>query len=175
MTPTPEGRLRLTGRFPARSDGRAFTLLEVIITIALLGLLGGLFISGGSDLFRARERTAADVFWQAVQAARLQAVQEDTTVLLRFDEKKLQVTWTSATSAHELDWPGKNLEFLPVERNDTILLGGQLAGTGRLVVVRFHADGGVDRFRAQLTDAAGQITRLDLDPWTCAPVMHSSP
>ena len=165
----------MTGRLTSRPDRRAFTLLEVVLAIALLGLVGSLFISGGSDLFRARERTATDVFWQAVQAARLQAVQEDMTVLLRFDEKKLRLIWNSVASAHELDWPGKNLEFLPVEENDTILLGGQLAGTGRLAVVRFHADGGVDRFRAQLTDAAGQIIRLDLDPWTCAPVLHSSP
>lgn len=165
----------MTGRFQSRADARAFTLLEVLLAIALLGLLAVLFITGGSNLFRARERTATDVFWQAVQAARLQAVQEDVTVLLRFDEKKLRVVWNSAAASHELDWPGKNLEFLPVEQNDTILLGGQLAGTGRLVAVRFHADGGVDRFRAQLTDAAGQIIRLDLDPWTCAPVLHSSP
>ena len=150
--------------------------MEMVLVIALLGLLAGLFISGGSDLFRARERTAADVFWQAVQAARLQAVQEDTTVLLRFDEKKLRLAWNSGTSSHELNWPGKNLEFLPVEQGDTmILLGGQLASTGRLAVVRFHADGGVDRFRAQLTDAGGNITRLDLDPWTCAPILHASP
>lgn len=175
MTPSAEERQLLTGRFAARPECRAFTLLEVVLAIALLGLLGGLFISGGSDLFRARERTATDVFWQAVQAARLQAVQEDVTVLLRFDEKKLRLVWNSAAASHELDWPGKNLEFLPVEQNDTILLGGQLAGTSRLTVVRFHADGGVDRFRAQLTDASGQITRLDLDPWTCAPVLHPSP
>ncbi|MES1168322.1 MAG: hypothetical protein ABUL61_04035, partial [Oleiharenicola lentus] len=97
------------------------------------------------------------------------------TVQLRFDEKKLRVVWSTATDSHELDWPGKKLEFLPVEQKDFILLGGQLVGTGGLTVVRFYADGGVDRFRAQLTDAAGDITRLDLDPWTCAPVLHSSP
>jgi Tfp pilus assembly protein FimT len=163
-------------RRPAfRPACRAFTVLEIIMAIALLGLVAGLFITGGSELFRARERTAADIFWQAVQAARLQAVQEDATVLLRFDEKKRRVIWNSAAAAHELDWPGKNLEFLPVDRNDTILLGGQLVGTGGMPVVRFYADGGVDRFRAQLTDAAGRITRLDLDSWTCAPVLRPAP
>ena len=172
---TPEVRPPLNGRVEIRPGWQAFTLLEVLLAIALLGLLASLFIVGGSDLFRARERTAADVFWQAVQAARLQAVQEDRTVQLRFDEKEHQVIWGSAGTTHELDWPGKNLEFLPVEQNDTILLGGQLAGTGRLAVVRFHADGGVDRFRAQLTDSAGQVTRLELDPWTCAPVLRQAP
>lgn len=145
------------------------------MAIALLGMVMTLFVSGGSELFRARERTAADIFWQAVQAARLQAVQEDATVLLRFDENSRRVVWQSAAATHELEWPGRNLEFLPVDRNDTILLGGQLAGTGVMPVVRFYADGGVDRFRAQLTDAAGRITRLDLDPWTCAPVLRAAP
>ncbi len=160
---------------PSRWRRRGFTLIEVLLAIALLALVGALFITGSSNLFRAREQTTADVFWQAVQAARLQAVQEDAPVLLRFEEKSRRVVWGSAGSSHELDWPGKNLEFLPVEQNDVILLGGQLAGTGRLAVVRFHADGGVDRFRAQLTDATGQVTRLDLDPWTCAPVLRQSP
>ena len=83
--------------------------------------------------------------------------------------------WRSTKDTHELEWPGKNLEFLPVEQSSTILLGGQLVGTDRLTVVRFHADGGVDRFRAQLTDAAGQVTRLEMDPWTAAPVIRSTP
>lgn len=165
----------MNGRGATRPGWQAFTLLEVLLAIALLGLLAALFITGGNDLFRARERTVVDVFWQAVQAARLQAVQEDGTVLLRYVEKDRQLVWSSAGGTHELGWPGKNLEFLPVEQNDTVLLGGQLVGTGRLAVVRFHADGGVDRFRAQLTDAAGQVTRLDLDPWTCAPILRNSP
>jgi prepilin-type N-terminal cleavage/methylation domain-containing protein len=165
----------VTRRLSSRPARRAFTLLEVLLAIALLGLVAALFISGGSDLFRARQRTVADVFWQAVQAARLQAVQEDTTVRLQFDAENNRVVWRSTNDTHELEWPGKNLEFLPVEQSSTILLGGQLVGTDRLTVVRFHADGGVDRFRAQLTDAAGQVTRLEMDPWTAAPVIRSTP
>lgn len=154
---------------------RGFTLLEVILAIALLGLLASLFITGGSDLFRARKRTVVDVFWQAVQAARLQAVQEDTTVTLHFDDQLQRVIWQARGGEHELAWPGRGLEFLSTQRNDSILLGGQLVGTGQLARVRFYADGGADRFRAQLTDANGRVTRVDLDPWTCAPVISSSP
>lgn len=165
----------MTG-FPRRTTGlRAFTLLEVILAIALLGLVASLFITGGSEMFRARERTMADVFWEAVQAARLQAVQEDTTVTLRFDEKTRRLLWGAVGEPHGLDWPGRNLEFLPAESRDTILLGGQLTGTGALAGVRFHADGTTDRYRVQLTDAGGQVSRLELDPWTAAPVQRTAP
>jgi prepilin-type N-terminal cleavage/methylation domain-containing protein len=165
----------VTRRVSSRTARRAFTLLEVVLAIALLGLVAALFISGGGDLFRARQRTVADVFWQAVQAARLQAVQEDTTVRLQFDVEQHRVVWRSSNDSHELAWPGRNLEFLPVEQGGTILLGGQLVGTGRLPTVRFHADGGVDPFRAQLTDASGHVTRLEMDPWTAAPVIRANP
>jgi prepilin-type N-terminal cleavage/methylation domain-containing protein len=165
----------MTG-FPRRTAGRrAFTLLEVILAIALLGLVASLFITGGSEMFRARDRTMADVFWEAVQAARLQAVQEDTTVTLRFDEKERRLLWGAAGEPNGLGWPGRNLEFLPTESRDTILLGGQLVGTGRLAAVRFHADGTTDRFRVQLTDATGQVSQLELDPWTAAPVLRAKP
>lgn len=145
------------------------------MTLALLGLVAALFITGGREMFRARERTPADVFWQAVQAARFQAVQEDATVTMRYDEKARRLAWGTVGEPHGLDWPGKSVEFLPMESRDSILLGGQLVDTGALPAVRFHADGTTDRFRVQLTDVAGQIVRLELDPWTAAPVRRASP
>ncbi|MFZ5495059.1 MAG: prepilin-type N-terminal cleavage/methylation domain-containing protein [Verrucomicrobiota bacterium] len=165
----------MTGSTRRTTGPRGFTLLEVLLVLALLGLVAMLFVTGGREMFRVRERTPADVFWQAVQAARLQAVQEDATVTLRYDEKERRIVWGVVGEPHGLDWPGKNLEFLPVESRDTILLGGRLVETGALAAVRFHADGTTDRFRAQLTDAAGQTTRLELDPWTAAPVRRTSP
>lgn len=126
-------------------------------------------------MFRARERTPADIFWQAVQSARLQAVQEDVSVILRYDEKSRRIRWGAVGESHGLDWPGRNLEFLPLESRSSVLLGGQLVGTGALPAVRFHADGSTDRFRVQITDAAGQISRLEIDPWTAAPVERRKP
>jgi len=165
----------MTG-YPRRATGqRAFTLLEILLAIALVGLMASLFITGGSEMFRARERTMADVFWESVHAARLQAVQEDTTVTMRYDEKARLIRWRSVGDTHELAWPGRSLEFLPADSRDSILLGGQLVDTGRLLSVRFHADGTIDRFRVQLTDQAGQISQLEIDPWTAAPVLRASP
>ncbi len=169
------GRLQT---FPLRAvrARRAFTVLEVILALALLGLVAGLFITGGNDLFRARQRTPADIFWEAVQAARLQAVQEDVVVTMRYDEKNQLLLWSGpvAGAGRSLAWPGKNLEFLPEESKDAILLGGQVVGTGALPAVRFHPDGTTDRFRVQLTDAEGRVSRLELDPWTAAPIVRAT-
>jgi prepilin-type N-terminal cleavage/methylation domain-containing protein len=160
---------RTTGR-------RAFTLLEVILAIAMLGLVASLFITGGNEMFRARQRTMVDVFWDAVQAARLQAVQGDTTVTMRFEEKSRRLLWGPPSGEpHGVDWPGRNLEFLPLVSRDSIMLGGQLVGVGRIEAVRFHADGTTDRYRVQLTDSAGQVSRLEIDPWTTAPILRSTP
>lgn len=116
-----------------------------------------------------------DVFWQAVQAARLQAVEGDLTVELRYDEKKNQLVWGAGETVASQPWPGKKLEFMPVEKHDSMLLGGQVVDIGGMPFVRFYADGCVENFRAQLTGADGLITRVEIDPWTCAPVVRKTP
>lgn len=155
-----------------RSDRRGFTLIEILLVLALLSLLLALFIVGASNLFRSQEKTMNDVFWEAVQAARLQAVEGDRTVELRYDDKKNLLRWGSGETAATQAWPGKKLEFIPVEKRDTMLLGGQLVETGGMTVVRFFADGCVENFRAQLTAADGRISHLEIDPWTCAPIIR---
>lgn len=165
------GQKREAVRRPSR---RAFTLIEILLVLALLSLLATLFIAGASNLFRSQEKTMNDVFWQAVQSARLQAVEGDRTVELRYDDKKNLVRWGTGETAANLPWPGKKLDFLPVEKHDTMLLGGQLVDTGGMQVVRFYADGCVENFRAQLTGNDGHISRLEIDPWTCAPIIREA-
>ena len=155
-----------------RSGRRGFTLIEILLVLALMSLVVSLFISSASNLFRAQEKTMNDVFWQAIQAARLQAVEGDRTVELRYDDKKNLLRWGTGETAANQAWPGKKLEFLPVEKRDAMLLGGQLVETGGMPVVRFYADGCVENFRAQLTGVDGRISHLEIDPWTCAPIIR---
>jgi Tfp pilus assembly protein FimT len=150
-------------------------LIEILLVLALISLVMSLFIATASNLFRDQEKTMDDVFWQAVQAARLQAVEGDVTVELRYDEKKNQVRWGAGDAAASLAWPGKSLEFLPVDKRDTLLIGGQLTETGRLEGVKFYADGSAENFRAQLTGKEGRLSHLEMDPWTCAPIVHQAP
>lgn len=162
-------------RSGARQTGRhGFTLVELLLVLALMSLVATLFIANSSNLFRSQEKTMNDVFWQAVQASRLQAVEGDRTVELRYDSKKNEVLWGTGETVGNLPWPGKKLEFMPVEKRDTMLLGGQIVDTNGMAFVRFYADGCVENFRAQLTGADGNISHLEIDPWTCAQIERAT-
>lgn len=163
-----------TSGVKSRKDLRGFTLIEILLVLALMTLLVSLFFAGASDYFRAQEKTMETVFWESVQAARLQAVEGDQTVKLRYDEKKHQLLWGAGETAGTSAWPGKNLEFLPVEKRDAILIGGQLIETGGTGAVKFYADGCVENFKAQLTGTDGHVSYLEIDQWTCAPITRKT-
>lgn len=150
----------------------AFTLVEILLVVALLGMLAFALVGGASDLFRTKEPRADEVFWQGVTAARQLALESNQTVTLRFDVEKHVLAWTASSAPGQaLPFPGKLLEFLPVTSQGVILLGGQLTETDAIKSVRFYPDGGCDAFRVQLTDAADHRTVMAIDPWTCAPML----
>lgn len=154
---------------PARRG--AFTILEVLVTVALLGLVGALFISGTTDLLRAREPRPEDAFWSTLGAARQLALETGREVTLTFDSEKKLFTWTDGRATQTRAFPGLAAEFLRPESEGRILLGGVLAETSTLKSVRFYADGTCDAFRAQLQLAPSRRVVLQVDPWTCAPIL----
>jgi len=156
----------------------AFTLVEVLLVVALLGLLAFALVTGAADLFRTKELRADDIFWQAVTAARQLALESNQTVTLQYDPEKHTLGWNTGAAAEtgkSLVFPGPLLEFLPVTSQGTVLIGGQLTETDAIKFVRFYPDGDCDAFRAQLTDAAGHRTILAIDQWTCAPILAALP
>ena len=159
----------------SRRPAAGFTIIEILLVIAVLGLTASLFLTGANDWLRARERTPEDIFWQAVSEARQLALRSDQVVLLRFDEKTRQLQWSQADNIQSLPWPGKTLEFLPAQETGAVLLGGSLVETGKLDSARFYADGTCDAFRVQVTEADGRHRTLSLDPWTCAPMLAAAP
>ena len=150
----------------------AFTLVEVLVVVALLGILSTVFISNAADLFRAKELRADDAFWQAVTASRQLALESNQIVVLQYDEEKHQLKWAGETVAGStLAYPGKQLQFLATNAQGFILLGGQLTETDPLKFVRFFPDGGCDGFRAQVVDKTDKRMVLAVDQWTCAPIV----
>lgn len=136
------------GLRPAPPRRAGFTLLEILLTLALIALLAGALIGGSSALISERAPSAQDVFWSAVRTARKNALNSQRDVALRFDDKaKAFVLTFSDGPPREIPVPGAPadlaVDFLSAQRTGgLILLGGTVAETEPLPGgVTFYADG----------------------------------
>jgi prepilin-type N-terminal cleavage/methylation domain-containing protein len=168
-----------------RHHHRGFTLLEVMMVLALLGLMAGLFISAARNFTAEDARTPEDVFWQAVRESRKRALLSGQPVRLSYarearDEAAgLVMTANGAEERLSFSGMGKvTVDFLPLEKTrSSILIAGQAIETQTLPAVTFYGDGTCSPFRAQIrSDAANSSVRmLAIDPWTCAEVLTATP
>lgn len=149
---------------------RAFTLVEVLLVLALLALLATLLIPGLNSMLAAmNDRGPEQQLSEALLAAREEALESGRTVELRYDSEKRQLVWGAAGRSDTLA-VGTSVEFLPVETGALVLLGGELTETAPAVArVRFFADGTCDSVRLRVREPAPARPRLFIvDPWTCA-------
>ena len=150
-----------------------FTLLEILLALALLALLSGVLISGSAQLIGDKPATPEDVFWRAVQQARAGALAGERDLRLSYDPKQ---------KAFSLDDGDKPQAFaLPPGREFTVdllapagagssvvLIGGQVVDTQTVPFVTFYADGTCSPFRVQFRAAGSAAQVVAIDPWTCA-------
>ncbi|MFI5357562.1 MAG: prepilin-type N-terminal cleavage/methylation domain-containing protein [Opitutales bacterium] len=153
----------------------AFTLVEILLSLALLALVATLFISGATNFLRLREARPDEDFWRAVTAARQQALDTEQIVALKFDPDTHQLGWSWPDGHAAVALPGATLRFLAADKGATKLLGGIVTETDALPSVHFYPDGTCDAFRAELTGPDGRPDLLQVDPWTCAPVLPPAP
>ena len=149
----------------------AFTLIEVLLTLALLALLASVFITGAGQFFNAREARPADDFWSAVAAARTEALNRNEIVTMTFDPKAKQLVWSWSGGRGTKALPSATLRFLTARRDGARLLGGVVVESGEVARVNFYPDGTCDAFRVEITTAENRVQILRLDPWTCAPML----
>ena len=173
----PARKLALARQF-APASTRAFTLLEILLALALIALLAGALIGGSSALLAEKPISADDVFWSSVQAARKAALSAQHDVSLRYDEKAKAFTLAGPDAAVLGTFPLHNpaadlmVEFLSTQRTGgLILLGGTVVETEPLTGgVTFYSDGTCTSFRLQIRVNGGAHI-LAIDPWTCSPVI----
>jgi prepilin-type N-terminal cleavage/methylation domain-containing protein len=169
-----------TALTPSGGPRAAFTLLEVLITIALIALLTGVLVVGTSRLLGDRPKTADELFWLAVGAARKDALQNNRDVRLTLDTKTHQFVALSEGVETRYAFVPKEtneLDFLApksVNSTSSMLVGGQLIETQTLPFVMFYGDGTCSPFRVQLKSRNGTRV-LEIDPWTCAQVLSNQP
>jgi prepilin-type N-terminal cleavage/methylation domain-containing protein len=180
--PAAGGRAARVGPFAplvSRASRRGFTLLEMLLTLALIALLAGALIGGSSALLAEKPPSAHDVFWSTVRTARKTALNTEQDLNLRYDEKTKAFQLTPPDGGVQsfpipVAGSGNDLivEFLAAQKTGgSILLGGTVVETEPLSGgVTFYADGTCTPFRLQIRVSGGAHI-IAIDPWTCSPVL----
>ena len=155
-----------------RAPPLGFTLIEVLLVLAVIGLVGGLLLPGVQSMLRTINNEEPDrIFLDVVNSARERALTGNRTVLLRYDKDKRTLSWSDdAGTERKVLAEGIALQFLQAKEGRAILLGGVLVETQEMGAVRFYADGTCDRFRVQIRQGTGTPQVITFDPWTCAPL-----
>ena len=152
----------------------AFTLIEILLAIALLGLLSAAMVSVAGHLADGRPKSPQEVFWEATRVARRTALKTETQVRLSYDAKAKAFVLDAKEGARNFPVPeirDLTIDFLQAQSTGgSLLIGGQLVDTQTIPAVSFFPDGTCTPFRVQFrTNGPAHIVAID--PWTCAPVL----
>jgi general secretion pathway protein H len=177
----PTGRIIPTAglrpsTFIFRPEGRGFTLLEILLVLALIGLIGALLAAGITRVFSNDHPAPEDVFWQACRSAQKLASLSEREVSLGFDEKGEKLVWSNGLETDEASFDATGgevgVQFLQALKGGSlILVAGQVVETQEVPRVMFYPDGTCTAFRVQFRVGAN-AWQLAIDPWTCAPVLE---
>jgi general secretion pathway protein H len=156
---------------------RGATLLEILITLGLMGMLAGVIVVGSAAMLRDRPATAEDVLRAALSKARRYAVETLREVRFSYDAKAKAFTASTIDGVRSfpVDYPGElKIEFMPAKQTGAMLLGGEAVETGGLKFITFFPDGACSPFRVQIR-TGGPARIVAYDPWTCAPMLEAKP
>jgi prepilin-type N-terminal cleavage/methylation domain-containing protein len=167
-----------------RSSRSAFTLLEILLAIALVALLAGALIAGSVSLLNDKPLLPQEVFWQASHAARKTALQNAAVqgghdVRLTFDDK--QKAFIADDGVNPQTFPiakppaDLGVTFFPTSGSTgSSPGGGSPEQSAPVPYVTFYGDGTCTPFDVQFrSKASAQL--LEIDPWTCAQILKAPP
>jgi general secretion pathway protein H len=153
---------------PAKCQA-GFTLLEILLVLALLALLGSVMVGGAVSLLKANEaKDPETALLKMMQTIRGEAVSKGTIIELRplpddggfaWGESKIEVLPENKTV---------KVTLIAAEMVRASLIGGQLEETP-VKRVRFYPDGSCDPVRVQVRRGEAR-TVYAIDPWTAAPL-----
>lgn len=159
----------------------AFTVLELMVVIALISLLAAVLVTGGLHLTRDGSATPEETFWNAVTEARRMALLSGRDVHMSFvgaakgeKERALVIRALDGTEKRIPFEPTSGeliMDFLSAQKGgSSILLASQIVETSTVPFVTFYGDGTCSPFRVQIR-TGGEARVIRIDPWTCALVL----
>ena len=154
-------------------------MMEILIVVAIIGLLAGLFAIGTNSILNSQTQSPKKIFWETVNTARRTALQQHTTIHLRFDTetRTLRLTDENGEEKHASAPLPENIRIDLLGQSADgakILLAGQAVETATIPNVRFFNDGTTQPFRAQIASNTGDTELLEIDPWTAAPILRKA-
>jgi prepilin-type N-terminal cleavage/methylation domain-containing protein len=170
----------LAVRRRARRAARGFTVLELVLVIALIAMMAAALVLNIESMMRQSEASAVEgAFWEAARTARTDALLKRRTETVRYDEKQAAFVIESAgeTRRFEIDrsqWKQElKLEIAFKKRlasSQFTLVGGQLVDLREIPSIQFFQDGTCTPFVLELV--VGDTTRrIEVDPWTGAELL----
>jgi prepilin-type N-terminal cleavage/methylation domain-containing protein len=163
---------------PNRPSSRAgFTLLEIMLALAIISLIAAALIGGASQLLSTKPKTADAVFWSVVRQARKAALEGGgNDVQVSYDKKTGAFKVDDGTNPKTVSVPNATpdlaIDFISAQTGQaTALLGGMAVVTETLPFVTFYNDGTCSPFRVQIHNQIA-VHILNIDPWTCAQMLN---
>lgn len=159
---------------PDRSARNGFTLFEILLVLALIGLLSSLFVLNIGSLLRDGElETLEREYWRAVESARSNAVFKQQAHFLEWDGKESRFLVKSPGNVETFDVDLGSMDGMDVEvlfeeiapENSYVLIRGELVAVREIVNVGFFPDGTCSPFSVTFK-VADFVTRFQMDPWT---------
>lgn len=158
----------------SRVSREGFTLFELLLVLALIGLFSSVFVVNITSLMKDGEmETLEREYWRAVESARTAAVFKQQPHFLEWDPKGNRFLVISAGAAEafpvEIESPTElQIEVLFQEiapENSYVLIAGQLVAKREIVKVGFFPDGTCSPYEVSMRIADFE-TRFQMDPWT---------
>lgn len=151
---------------------QAYTLLEIIVVLALIALLGSIFLISATAVFRTQEdQTVETILQKAIMESRLLAVREGIESRLRYDRESgflsLEGAGSGLTFGPLLE-DERPLDFRFLTKRATrelVLIRGEVIDTRETPYVRFFPDGASEPFLVEWV-FRGQNVRQEFDLWT---------
>src|SRR4051812_26180967 len=162
---------------PARGKNEGYTLVEIVLVLALLALAGAVLLPAAGAIFaRGRVGKAEEAVAIVLQQVRREAVLRGRPLVLQFDAEAQRFRWDDSAGPRLGSEDARlTVEFLRPRAASAVLIGGQLVETALVPVLRFFPDGTCDPVRVQVRGGGGAARVMVIDPWTCAPGLEVKP